>query len=225
MNKNPSLRLTAALLVCLLPAACSTSPSRSVSKEAAMIEPQRETVHRGSDDLLTAGLGLDGLRVMTPPAFADVANPTAEELRRRAMWNNWRGIADLSLTGGYGQAYGSVANVPGREFSAFATVDGAKQPHRVLVQVPDNFDQKKRCVVVTAASAKAGGVITRSPSSPRPAVSRSSLPRWAVSRCGSIIAASFDTLRLAVVLQAAGNRQASRTAVRRRDGVLFMPAR
>ena len=121
-----------------------------------MIEPQRETAHRGSDDLLTAGLGLDGLRVMTPPAFADVANPTAEELRRRAIWNNWRGIADLSLTGGYGQAYGSVANIPGREFSAFATVDGAKQPHRVLVQVPDNFDLKKRCVVVTASSGSRG---------------------------------------------------------------------
>ena len=68
-------------LACLLPAACSTTANRSVSKEAAMIEPQRETVHRGSDDLLTAGLGLDGLRVMTPPAFADAANPTAEELR------------------------------------------------------------------------------------------------------------------------------------------------
>ena len=157
MNKTPSLRLTtAALLACLLPAACSTTANRSVSKEAAMIEPQRETAHRGSDDLLTAGLGLDGLRVMTPPAFADVANPTAEELRRRAFWNNWRGIADLSLTGGYGQAYGSVANVPGREFTAFATVDGAKQPHRVLVQVPDNFDQEKRCVVVTASSGSRG---------------------------------------------------------------------
>ena len=121
-----------------------------------MIEPQRETEHRGSDDLLTAGLGLAGLRGMTPPGFADAANPTPEELRRRAIWNNWRGIADLSLTGGYGEVYGSVANVPGREFSAFATVAGARQPHRVLLQVPDSFDQKKRCVVVTASSGSRG---------------------------------------------------------------------
>ena len=91
-----------------------------------MIEPQRETDHRGSDDLLTAGLGLAGLRGMIPPAFADAANPTAAELRRRAIWNNWRGIADLSPTGGYGEVYGSVANVPGREFSAFATVARCK---------------------------------------------------------------------------------------------------
>lgn len=156
MNNNPSLRLATVLLACLSAAACSTSPSRAPSKEAAMIEPQRETDHRGSDDLLTAGLGLAGLRGMTPPGFADAANPTAEELRRRAIWSNWRGIADLSLTGGYSEVYGSVANVPGREFSAFATIPGAKQPHRVLVQVPDSFDAGKRCVVVTASSGSRG---------------------------------------------------------------------
>ena len=156
MNNNPSLRLVAILLACLSAAACSTSPGRAPMKEAAMIEPQRETGHRGSDDLLTAGLGLAGLRGMTPPGFADAANPTALELRRRAIWSNWRGIADLSLTGGYGEVYGSVANVPGREFSAFATLPGAKQPHRVLLQVPDSFDARKRCVVVTASSGSRG---------------------------------------------------------------------
>ncbi|HYM86969.1 MAG TPA: 3-hydroxybutyrate oligomer hydrolase family protein, partial [Pseudoxanthomonas sp.] len=108
------------------------------------------------DDLLTAGLGITGLRAMAPPAFADAARPTADELRRRAIWNNWRGIADLSPTGGYGEVYGSVASVPGREFSAFATVAGARQPHRVLVQVPDAFDTGKRCVVVTASSGSRG---------------------------------------------------------------------
>lgn len=121
-----------------------------------MIEPQRETGHRGNDDLLTAGLGIAGLRNMAPPAFADAARPTPQELRRRAIWNNWRGIADLSPAGGYGEIYGSVANVPGREFSAFATVAGAKQPHRVLVQVPDSFDVDRRCVVVTASSGSRG---------------------------------------------------------------------
>ncbi|MEO6519500.1 MAG: 3-hydroxybutyrate oligomer hydrolase family protein [Pseudoxanthomonas sp.] len=121
-----------------------------------MMEPQRETVHRGDDDLLTAGLGIGGLRAMVAPGFADAATPTAGELRRRAIWNNWRGIADLSASGGYGQVYGSVASVPGREFSAFATVAGARQPHRVLLQVPDSFDQAKRCVLVTAASGSRG---------------------------------------------------------------------
>ncbi|HZF98797.1 MAG TPA: 3-hydroxybutyrate oligomer hydrolase family protein [Pseudoxanthomonas sp.] len=127
-----------------------------MSDEAAMIEPQRITDHRGSDDLLTGGLGLEGLRSAAAPAFADPVAPTPAELRRRALWSNWRGIADLSPGGGYGSEYGSVANVPGREFSALATLPGARQPHRVLVQVPDAFDRRRRCVVVTASSGSRG---------------------------------------------------------------------
>src|SRR3546814_18482659 len=77
---------------------------------------------------------------MVPPAFADAAHPTAPELRRRAIWSNWRGIADLAPGGGYGTLYGTTQAVPGREFSALVKVEGASQPHRVLVQVPDAFD-------------------------------------------------------------------------------------
>ena len=50
-------------------------------------------------ELLSAGLGLTGLRAMTPPAFADAEHPTPSELRRRALWSNWRGIADLAPGG------------------------------------------------------------------------------------------------------------------------------
>ena len=108
-----------------------------------MFSQSRTTEHRSGDDLLSAGLGLDGLRSMLPPAFADAAKPTADELRRRALWSNWRGIADLVPGGGYGDVYGSVASVPGREFSAFATLPGATQPHRVLLQLPDAFDAEQ----------------------------------------------------------------------------------
>ena len=121
-----------------------------------MFSQQRTTEHRDGDDLLTAGLGLEGLRAMLPPAFADADHPTPAELRRRALWSNWRGIADLAPGGGYGEVYGSVASVPGREFSAFAQVPGATQPHRVLLQVPDAFDAKKRCIVVAASSGSRG---------------------------------------------------------------------
>jgi hydroxybutyrate-dimer hydrolase len=121
-----------------------------------MFTSQRVSEHRGDDDLLTAGLGLDGLRAMVPPAFADAGSPTAIELRRRAIWSNWRGIADLAPGGGYGSVYGSTQAVPGREFSAYAKLPGARQPHRVLVQVPDTFDRGRRCVVVTASSGSRG---------------------------------------------------------------------
>jgi hydroxybutyrate-dimer hydrolase len=46
--------------------------------------------------------------------------------------------------------------VPGREYSALATRPGARQPHRVLVQVPDGFDRARRCVVVAASSGSRG---------------------------------------------------------------------
>lgn len=52
--------------------------------------------------------------------------------------------------------YGSVANVPGREFNAFARVPGAAQPSAMLVQVPDGFDAGKRCLVVAASSGSRG---------------------------------------------------------------------
>ena len=128
--------------------------------EARQTQPafhaERQSEHRGGDDLLTAGLGLAGLRGMAPPAFADAEHPTAAEARRRAIWSNWRGIADLASGGGYGELYGSVAAVPGREFSAYAQLPGRHQPHRVLVQLPDAFDAGKRCLVVTASSGSRG---------------------------------------------------------------------
>jgi len=121
-----------------------------------MFSNELRSEHRGDDDLLTAGLGLAGLRSMAPPAFADAAAPTVDELRRRALWGSWRGIADLLPGGGYGELFGTLAPVPGREYSAYARLPGATQPHRVLAQVPDNFDIGKRCVLVAPASGSRG---------------------------------------------------------------------
>lgn len=120
------------------------------------VDSVRVTSHRDNDDLLSAGLGADGLRAATAPEFANPAQPSPGDLRRRAIWSNWRGIADLSADGGYGEAYGSLAPVPGREFHALRTVPGASQPHRVMVQIPDSFDHAARCVVVSASSGSRG---------------------------------------------------------------------
>src|SRR5687768_17617553 len=153
MNLTPVRIAVAGAALAL--AACATHP-RNAKESAPVFSQLRTTEHRGDDDLLSGGLGLAGLRAMTPPAFADAGHPTPVELRRRALWSNWRGIADLAPGGGYGEIYGRIAPVPGREFSAFATVAGASQPHRVLTQVPDAFDAGKRCVVVTASSGSRG---------------------------------------------------------------------
>jgi hydroxybutyrate-dimer hydrolase len=111
---------------------------------------RRVTVHRDSDDLLSGGLGRAGLLNPQAPVLADPAAATAAELRRRALHANWRGIADLvrSVT--------EIAPVPGREFHAYAQLPGARHPHRVLVQVPDGFDLRRPCLVVTATSGSRG---------------------------------------------------------------------
>src|SRR5690606_36432812 len=149
------LRAACGLFVGLSLASCASGPA-SKPVESSMFSNEPGSEPRGCDGLLSAGLGLTGLRSMAPPTFADATAPTPDELRRRALWGSWRGIADLAPGGGYGELFGSVENVPGREYSAYARLPGAAQPHRVLAQVPDNFDLAKRCVLVAPASGSRG---------------------------------------------------------------------
>ena len=132
--------------------ACAATPTHEPTRSNPM--PALHAQHHV--DLLSAGLGLEGLRSAVAPALADPAHPLAAELRRRALWSNWRGIADLAPGGGYGELYGSLARVPGREFHALRRIEGARQPHRVMVQVPDAFDSKSRCLIVAASSGSRG---------------------------------------------------------------------
>jgi len=59
-----------------------------------------------TNDLLTAGLGKSGLGSATAPSFADPLHPTAEELRRLAIYNNYRALVDPTPGGGFGTLYG-----------------------------------------------------------------------------------------------------------------------
>ncbi|MGV8959624.1 MAG: 3-hydroxybutyrate oligomer hydrolase family protein [Stenotrophomonas sp.] len=149
------LRAACGLFVGLTLASCANRPVAG-SSESSMFSNEQHSDHRGNDDLLSAGLGLAGLRSMAPPSFANPLAPTVEELRKRALWNSWRGIADLAPGGGYGDLFGYLGAVPGREYSAYATLPGARQPHRVLAQIPDSFDAGKRCVLVAPASGSRG---------------------------------------------------------------------
>jgi hydroxybutyrate-dimer hydrolase len=149
----------AVLLPAFLVSACAMNAPKPAWDDG-VAGPIRETRHEGADDLLTAGLGLEGLRAATPPALSGEA-ATPAELRRLAIWANWRGIVDLSDAGGFARVWGpapdrSLPSVPGREYAAFATVPGARQPHRVLAQVPDAFDRGRRCLVVAPTSGSRG---------------------------------------------------------------------
>ena len=154
MSKNriaPLLPLTAAIAL----AGCAGLPTQSHEADFLVLGIEQHA-YTGDDDLLTAGLGADGLKSPVPPVFSDAEHPTPAELRRRAIWSNWRGIADLAPGGGYGELYGSLQPVPGREYHALAKLPGANQPHRVMLQLPDSFDASKRCIVVTASSGSRG---------------------------------------------------------------------
>ncbi|KAI3589570.1 D(-)-3-hydroxybutyrate oligomer hydrolase [Cupriavidus sp. U2] len=120
-----------------------------------------------SDDLLTAGLGKDGLAAAAAPAFADPTAPTAAELRRNAIFVNYRAIVDVQAAGGYGSLYGpnvdaqgnvttSQGKVPGTEYLAFADDGTGTKNVTMLVQVPDSFDKSNPCVISATSSGSRG---------------------------------------------------------------------
>lgn len=122
-----------------------------------------------SDDLLTAGLGAQGLAGALP-AFANNAAPTAAELRRAAIYNNYRALVDMTPAGGYGTLYGpNVAadgtvtaldgKIAGTELLAFSRgADGgaASQNVVLMVQIPAHFDARKPCIVTATSSGSRG---------------------------------------------------------------------
>jgi hydroxybutyrate-dimer hydrolase len=121
-----------------------------------------------SNDLLTAGLGKSGLADGShPPVPNDSKNPTAEELRKLAIFSNYRAIVDTSPGGGYGvffgpnvgadgQASGAEGLIAGDEFIAFADDGSGRQNVTMLVQVPDGFDPANACIVAAPSSGSRG---------------------------------------------------------------------
>ena len=121
-----------------------------------------------TQDLLTGGLGKTGIGAATAPAYADPLAPTASELRRNALYGNYRGLVDPTANGGYGTLYGpnvdsagvaSSSNeglIPGREY--IATLDDGRGFKRsvIAVQVPDSFNQTAPCLVLGPSSGSRG---------------------------------------------------------------------
>ncbi len=118
-------------------------------------------------DLLTGGIGKTGLGAAAAPAYADAANPTAAELRRNALYSNYRGILDPTPGGGYGTLYGPNVTakgevtqaeglIPGREYVAVLDDGTGRKQTVIAVQVPDSFDRKNACIVLGPSSGSRG---------------------------------------------------------------------
>lgn len=130
-----------------LGACATTAPAPKVRHQAA------DSLHHAlRADLLTADLGLAGLSDPTPPEVSD----DADGRRRLAFHSNWRGIADLSASGGFGTLYGGAAPVPGIEIKTWLGEQGMLHPHGVLLQIPDNFDPRRPCLIVAPVSGSRG---------------------------------------------------------------------
>ena len=120
-----------------------------------------------TQDLLTGGMGRTGLGAAAAPAYADPANPTAAELRRNALYSNYRGILDPSAGGGYGLLYGPNVTadgqvtsneglIPGREYVAVLDDGTGRKQTVIAVQVPDSFSASNPCIVLGASSGSRG---------------------------------------------------------------------
>lgn len=120
-----------------------------------------------TQDLLTGGIGKTGLGAAAAPAYADPANPTAAELRRNALFSNYRGILDYTAKGGYGTLYGpnitaegqvtaSEGLIPGREYLAVLDDGSGRKQTVIAVQVPDSFNTSNPCIVLGPSSGSRG---------------------------------------------------------------------
>ncbi len=106
----------------------------------------------GADDLLTAGLGLAGVRQPTPPAGASV--------RQMAHHRDIRELMDVTEEGGFGRLYGPASPdalaVAGEETTALLRLPGRRFPFTVRVLIPDAFDADAPCLIVAPSSGSRG---------------------------------------------------------------------
>ena len=120
-----------------------------------------------SDDLLTAGLGKTGLGAATGPTYANPAAPTAAELRRAAIYTNYRALLDPTTAGGYGTLYGpnvdaggnvttGEGKIAGVEYTTFSDDGSGRDNVTLLVQIPSTFDPANPCIETATSSGSRG---------------------------------------------------------------------
>ena len=125
----------------------------------------RQHYDASSDDLLTAGLGKTGLAAAVAPTTS--ATPTAAELRRLAIYNNYRALVDMTSNGGYGVFYGpnvdaaglagsSEGKVAGTEYIAYSDDGSGARNVTLMVQVPDSFNPAQPCIITATSSGSRG---------------------------------------------------------------------
>lgn len=120
-----------------------------------------------TDDLLTAGLGKTGLGSATGPTYANPTSPAPGELRRAAIYSNYRALVDPTAAGGYGTLHGpnvdangvvtaGEGRIAGIEYTAYTNDLNAGDNVTLVVQVPSNFDRNNPCIESATSSGSRG---------------------------------------------------------------------
>jgi hydroxybutyrate-dimer hydrolase len=168
-GSTPKFTLAAtALAAALLVAACGgDDDGPRANEKPSFVGSVRATEYDGNtDDLLTAGLGKKGLAAVAP-VYANAAAPTAAELRRNAIYTNYRALLDMTDKGGYGLFYGpnvtadgvvtaGEGKIAGAEYIAFSDDGSGQRNVTLMVQVPASFDTKRPCIVTATSSGSRG---------------------------------------------------------------------
>ena len=147
------MRIWTVLAFCLV-CACGPADARSQAMPPDWLQPGPHATYDGiHDDLVTGGLGVDGM-LAAPPGYADPLHPTAGELRR----------ASLYLHGSRGQGFGRLfgpnvdpasgailpdqGKLAGEEYLAYDRAPGVSDPRAaMLLQVPATLSATRRCLV------------------------------------------------------------------------------
>jgi hydroxybutyrate-dimer hydrolase len=146
-------------------AGCNGSHTPSVNEAPGFVVDATSIHYDGlNDDLLTGGIGKGGLGSTFPPVID--SPPTPAQIRRLAIYNNYRALLDTSINGGFGTLYGpnvtatgsvtaDAGMIAGTEFTAYDD-DGSGANVMMVAQVPDTFDRDAPCLVVAASSGSRG---------------------------------------------------------------------
>jgi len=135
------------------------------NKLPAGVKPVSALTYDGNtDDLLTAGLGKTGIGGPRPSPI----NPaSAADLRKLAIYNNYRALIDPTVAGGYSRFYGpnvdlngndtlGEGKIAGTEYIAVYDKGRSGRNVTMMVQLPTSFNPAKPCIVTATSSGSRG---------------------------------------------------------------------
>lgn len=162
-------RATLAIAVLMGLSACGENPKyeNNLRPPSLAAEISKLVYDGTADDLLTAGLGKTGLQSAVAPTFVDANAPTPAELRRAAIYNNYRALVDMTSNGGFGTLYGpnvdanggvttSEGKIAGTEYLTYADDGTGRFNVTMMVQIPANFNKDNACIVAATSSGSRG---------------------------------------------------------------------